>query len=237
MIPWIKLFTKRFMNAWERNLPIGGHIIRDKALEFAKELNIMDFKASEGWLDRGKKRYNVIFRAIAVEERSCTADMTASWEQTHLSTILSRYALRDIYNADEFGLFNQQLPTKTLHLKGVRCAGGEFSKVRLTGLAAANVVGEKLPMFVIGKSKKARYFHGVKSLPCQYQSQKKSWMDSEMFENYVRKRDRKFQGRVGKLCSLLTTALPILMLKTSMQLDWYFYRLIPPRKPNRWIRV
>ena len=32
--------------ARERNVPIGGHIIREKA--FAKELKITDFKASEG---------------------------------------------------------------------------------------------------------------------------------------------------------------------------------------------
>ena len=66
--------------------------------------------------------------------------MTASWGQTHLPTILSRYDLRDVYNADEFGLFYQQLPTKSFRLKGERCAGGKFSKVHLTGLAAGNRV-------------------------------------------------------------------------------------------------
>ena len=40
------------MNARERNVPIGGHIIREKALDFAKKLTMKDFKASEGWLDR-----------------------------------------------------------------------------------------------------------------------------------------------------------------------------------------
>ena len=47
------------MNARERNVPIGGHIIREKALDFAKELNITDFQSSEGWLDRWKNRHNV----------------------------------------------------------------------------------------------------------------------------------------------------------------------------------
>ena len=35
--------------------------------------------------------------------------------------------------------------------EGKRCAGGKLSKVRLTGMAASNAIGEKLPMFVIGK--------------------------------------------------------------------------------------
>ena len=76
--------------------------------------------------------------------------MTASWFETRLPTILSNYELPDIYNADEFGLFFQALPSKSLHLKDEKCIGGKFSKVRLTGLAAANANGEKLLMFIIG---------------------------------------------------------------------------------------
>ena len=99
--------------------------------------------------------------------------MTASWNETLLPTILSKYKLEDIYNADEFGLFYQSLPEKTLHLKSEKCIGGKLSKVRLTGLAAGNAVGEKLPMFVIGKSAKPRCFSEVKNLPCRYRSQKR----------------------------------------------------------------
>lgn len=41
---------------------------------------------------------------------------------------------------------------KTLHLKREKCSGiGGHSKIRLTGLAAGNVAGKKLPRFVTGK--------------------------------------------------------------------------------------
>ena len=59
-------------------------------------------------------------------------------------------------------------------------------------MAAANAVGEKLPMFVIGKSARPRCFAGVRNLPCRYRSQKKSWRDSALFEEWVRELDRKF---------------------------------------------
>ena len=79
--------------------------------------------------------------------------MTAPWKETVLPAILSNYKEpRNIFNADEFGLFYQALPKKTLDLKGEKCSGGKNSKIRLTGLAAANMIGENLPMFVIGKS-------------------------------------------------------------------------------------
>ena len=129
--------------------------------------------------------------------------MIASWEETHLPTILSRYDLQQIFNADEFGLFYQMLPTNTYHTKGERCAGGKFSKVRLTRLAAGNALGEKLPMFVIGKSVTPRCFKGVKSLPCQYKAQKKAWMDSDIFTGYVKKLDAKFETEGRKIVLII----------------------------------
>ena len=107
-----------------------------------------DFRASDGWLDRWKSRHNVTFREVPGEEKSCTPEMTAPWTETHLPTILSRHELKDIFNADEFGLFYQALPSKSMHFKNERCSGGKFSKVLLTGLAAANATGEKLPAYV-----------------------------------------------------------------------------------------
>ena len=125
--------------------------------------------------------------------------MTASWFETRLPTILSNYELPDIYNADEFGLFFQVLPSKSLHLKDETSIGGKFSKVRLTGLAAANANGEKLPMFIIGKSKSPRCFKNLKQLPCRYRGH----MDSDLFEEWVRKLDRKFEQQNRKVVLII----------------------------------
>ena len=128
------------------------------------------------------------------EENTVTPEMIASWSETYFPTILSKYELKDIYNADEFGLFYQAFSNTSLHYKGERCSGGKHSKVRLIGLAAGNATGEKLPLFVIGKSAKLRCFSGVKSLPCRYRSQKKSWMDGDFFTEWVKELDRKFSA-------------------------------------------
>ena len=44
--------------------------------------------------------------------------MVAPWNETTLPKLLSKYDLKDIFNADEFGLFYQCLPNKTYHFKG-----------------------------------------------------------------------------------------------------------------------
>ena len=144
-------------------IQIHGKIIREKALEFAKELNLEKFQASDGWFQSWKARYNISFKEVSGESKSVNREMTAAWKETSLSTILSRYELKDIYNADDFGLFYQGLSKKTLHLKSEKCSGGKYSKVRLTGMAAASAAIEKLLIFVIGKSVKPRCFKHVKA--------------------------------------------------------------------------
>ena len=175
-----------FKNVRPNNIPVNGIIIKEKALSLAKSLELTDFRASDGWLDKWKQRHNVTFKAVPGEGNAITPEMTASWSETYLPTILSKYELKDIYNADEVGLFYQALPDKSLHYKGERCNGGKHSKVRLTELAAGNATGEKLPLYVIGKYAKPRCFSGVKRLPCRYRSQKKSWMDGDLFTKWVK---------------------------------------------------
>jgi len=131
---------------------------------------------------------------VSGESKSVTPEMFASWNETTLPTLLSNYGLKDIYNADEFGLFYQCLPDKSYQLKSEKCSGGKHSKIRITGLAAANAVGDKLPMFVIGKARNPRCFKNVKKLPCRYRAQKKSWMDSILFEEWVREINKMFQA-------------------------------------------
>ena len=105
-------------------------------------------------------------KIISGKSTSITSEMTASCNETTLSTLLSNYELEDIFNSDEFGLFYQCLLSKTYHLSGEKCSGGKNCKVRLTDMSAASATGEKLEMFVIAKSKKSRCSKNVKQLPC-----------------------------------------------------------------------
>ena len=72
--------------------------------------------------------------------------------RNHVTNCVLKYKLNQIYNADEFGLYRFQ-SIFFFHFKNKKCIGGKHSKVRLTVLAAANAINEKLPMFVIGKAK------------------------------------------------------------------------------------
>ena len=102
--------------------------------------------------------------------------------------------------------FAEKMSTENFHAsdgwldRWKRCVGGKHSKLRLTGLAATNAAEEKLLMFFIGKSKSPR-FKNIKHLPCRYCSQNKSWMESILFEEWVREIDRRFTAEGKKNCS------------------------------------
>ena len=68
--------------------------------------------------------------------------MTVPWNETTLPALLSNYKLEDTFNADDFDLFYQCLPSKTYHVSGEKCSGGKNSKVRLTGMVAASSTGK-----------------------------------------------------------------------------------------------
>ena len=129
--------------------------------------------------------------------------MVPFWFETTLPTLLSNYKLEQIFNADKFNLFYQCLSNKALHLKSKKCSLDKNSKIRITDLAAANSVSDKLPMFLIGNSKTPSCFKNVTSLPCRYRSQKKSWMDSTLFEEWVRELDVKFQKENQKIALII----------------------------------
>ena len=159
--------------------------------------------AQKSGKSRNKKPAPYRFIHFLGEGGGVTSEMTAPWTETTLQTILQNYDKDDIYNADKFGLFYQALQKKTLHFKNEKCTGGKHSKIRLTGMAAANMAGEKLPMFVIGKAAKPRCFKNIKQLPCRYRSQKNSWMNAELFEDWVRYLDRKFEADGRKISLIL----------------------------------
>ena len=91
------------------------------------------------------------------------------------------------------------MPNKTYNFKNEKCTGGKNSKVRLTGMAAADVNGERLPMFVIGKTKAPGCFKGVKNVPCRYRAQPKSWISSEVFAELVKEIHRHFGVQKRKI--------------------------------------
>ena len=100
-----------------QNVLLSASMIKKKTVIFAKELNTETFQASGGWLRRWKERNDISFKTVSGVLKPTTPEMVNAWSEMSLPNLLSNYDLKDIYNADEFGLFYQCLPNKTYRLK------------------------------------------------------------------------------------------------------------------------
>ena len=54
---------------------------------------------------------------------------------------------------------------------------------------------EKLPLLIIGKNRNPHCFKGIKSLTVYYEANRMAWMTSDVFEQWMRKLDEKFQAQ------------------------------------------
>ena len=90
-----------------------------------------------------KKLTKIIIFSLG-QGNNVTEKTTKPWKKATLQTILSNYSKTEIYNAGEFGLMYHALPKKNLHTKDEKCIGNKHSKIRLTGLAAANMSCDEL---------------------------------------------------------------------------------------------
>ena len=75
MFKWLLIFRSR-------DVALSGLVFKTKAIAFAEKMNVENFKASDGWLDRWKKRFNLSFKTVSGESNVCADAMVAPWEQT-----------------------------------------------------------------------------------------------------------------------------------------------------------
>ena len=165
-------------------IPISGPILQEKALQLATELGFNDFKASAGWLESWKSRYNIGHFKICGDSADVN-EATVTEHKASLQEKLRGFEPVDIFNCDESSLFFRALPDKTFEMRGKECKGGKLSKERVTIMLACSQTGEKLKPLVIGKAAKTRCFKNINidNLPVHWESNRRSLMTSEIFQN------------------------------------------------------
>ena len=131
------------------------------------------FSAVAAGLQRFKERHAIVQKKISGVSASVSVEMCDLWIEHTLPTLLDGYELKNVFNADETGLL--LLPNKTLCFKKEPCHGGKHNKDRVTDLVGVNADDNgKVPLLVIGKSKKPQCSQNVNSLPVVYDVSKKA---------------------------------------------------------------
>ena len=184
-----------FCLASSKNIYPDGRILIEEAKEILEKLSIQEFKASNGWLDRWKKKHNIKQLKVCGESGDVSGATIASWKE-RLPHILNGYSAHNIWNLDETGVFWRALPDKGLSERSKQCRGGKKCKQWITVTFIVNAAGEsEVKPIVIWKSDNPRCFKGVdkSQLPVLYFSHSKAWMTGEILDAVLSQIDRKLR--------------------------------------------
>lgn len=202
-----KAVLEWFKSVRAKNIPVSGPMIQQKAKEIADALGNENFSASNGWLDRFRVRNNITFRSLCGEAADVDPSSCEDWQE-RLPLLLAGYEDKDIFNMDETGLFFRALPNKSLMQKSEEARGGKIPKQRLTVSLCVSATGEKEKPLIIWTSKKPRCFKGkdLNNLGVYWHSNKKAWMTSSIFEEWLVLFDKKMKNQSRKVLLVLDNA-------------------------------
>ncbi|SPO31912.1 uncharacterized protein UTRI_10314 [Ustilago trichophora] len=170
----------------QHKINITNNILQIKAKDFAAKLaSTGNLTFSIGWVERFKKRFHIQSRIKHGEAASIPRIQQE--KILELKEEISNYQPDDIYNMDETGLFfrlqGQHALTNTI------IPGFKTPKDRITIVICSNSTGNhKLPLWIIGKFANPRAFKSIKNtnrLPAIYKSNKKAWMNSILFKEWI----------------------------------------------------
>ena len=93
-------------------------MIQMKALEFANELEIEDFHASNGWLTNWKDRYNIKQFKISGESTDVCQQVVSEFKD-RLPSIIGNYDPQNILTVMRQGYFTEVSQIKPLPVKDI----------------------------------------------------------------------------------------------------------------------
>lgn len=144
--------------------------MKAKAVEYYESLypnREKSFTASNGWLQKFRRRHGIRFLKLSGEKLSCdSSGIEPFLRQFHAKMVELELTDAQVYNADESGLYYRLLPEKTLVAACEKDAfGRKVAKERITFMLRANADdNNKITPLVIGNSKKPRCFQNFRIL-------------------------------------------------------------------------
>ncbi|GJQ73224.1 hypothetical protein Trydic_g13603 [Trypoxylus dichotomus] len=164
----------------DKNVPLSGDLIQEKAKFYYKQIMKKDdFKASNGWLDKFKKRYGIRLSNCTREEKKPSVkevNLPSHIKQLHEKINELRLLPDQIYNVEISNLFWKSLP-ESLVRENVFSDG-------MTIMPCSNASGtHKLDILVIGEHKTPRIIRNL-NLPINYITKSHKGMTQEIFTEW-----------------------------------------------------
>lgn len=213
----IDLHVQKWYECCKRKkIPISGPRLQNKALEIAKTLQIEEFTASNGWLNRFKKRH-----VPSMKNLESNDEAIQEW-LSKVSQLYHGYSPENIYNFDECSIYQRNIFPKTAGRSIDKSSGKE----RLTVCFLCSLVQKENPL-VIGRNKNPNCFKNIdieSAYNITWRSDVYGGLSYEIFEEYLIKFDEslKIQNRnvILFLNNTITCHLDLQFKLTNIKLEF-----------------
>lgn len=218
----------------ENRVILTWNLVQAKARDFANQLKLPEDKRpsfSDGWLEKFLDRHGL--RTVVMSGESGSADVSAiEAALPELRAAIKEYAPRDVFNMDETGLFYCLAPDRTIATRQLE--GMKKDKTRISIALCANSDGtEKDELLFIGHAAKPRAFKkkSGKELGFFYRNNKKAWMTSLVFQEWLQLFDSRMKRLERRVLLLLDNA-PTHSVR-NLALSNVTVRFLPPNTTSR----
>lgn len=109
-----------YQKARIKNIPVTGPMCK-KAKRAREEHEASEITASNGWLDRFKKMFDIKSKVISCEAGGVREETVTSWHE-RFPDIFCGYSPENIFSMDETGQFFRTLPNRSLAEVSKKCA-------------------------------------------------------------------------------------------------------------------
>ncbi|CAM5075763.1 unnamed protein product [Natator depressus] len=198
--------TENAFNLWLEDMnckrvPLDGNTLQEKALslyvlfkppaEEGQPSDEKEFKASQGWLNSFRNRFNLKNLQTTGEAASANEDAAKAYPEQLKKIIEEKgYLLEQVFNVEETGLFWKKMPNRTYISKSERQAPGfNAAKDRVTVLFCGKVAGHLIKPGLLYRAANPRALKGKNKnlLPVFWQSNKKVWVTAALFLDWFHK--------------------------------------------------
>jgi DDE superfamily endonuclease/Tc5 transposase DNA-binding domain len=223
---------------------VSWELLKLKAIKYAQELGIQNFKASSGWLTLTMKRHN----KIGIEADDFTPEkriqIVEDWKKADFHPLIEKFNVppERIYNADQTGLFYQKLPNRIYVDKSKKTgyAGAKQmkDKTRITLMVCTAADGSKVPLSIVGKPKKPQCFRLCENEtpPMAYMNQISAWFDKHVtlwwIETVFIPHHRLKFGNSD--CILILDSCPAHKINAALLPSWCHIIFLPPNMTSNY---
>lgn len=183
-------------------------MVKDKALELAKELNQAGFDCNKSWLRTFKMRHGFQFEHLTLEElRELDPVKSPLVGHENVAQVLQGYSPRDVYAVGSFVLYWSTLSTSCAFRKLQQIADDQMSK-RITVLMGANMDGNdklKLRAVITGESlPNLKDLKGNRSNSVSFAYSKNALMTQQIFTEWVKHLDKLYYTSGRRACFVVS---------------------------------